>query len=326
MLALSSRCVVRRPSPSSILVLTAHARFLSTPTPTPRPSSSSSPPPNAHRTKPKLDLRPAPIKPHTVSATHVPTKPTVPLPHPSATAAPPSLKSVKEVAKRDIEDAEAHGILAPPPPGANWFKRTLHKALELLTKPIQKFYYRGVKLIFVRRKEINLILARVKAGGAPLTRFENRLIRTQKSDINKVVPFLFIALILEEVIPLIAIYAPFMLPSTCILPSQRDRIDEKRTEKAIAYAAEYRHIYTQLKHAESPKGHIPLDALKTTGSSTAVCAVLRLPTAGFDALRIRRIRNHLQFLARDDQLILQDSLLERLSPRGLEEALQERGL
>ncbi|KAF5386050.1 hypothetical protein D9615_002428 [Tricholomella constricta] len=321
----SSRTVSRTSrSSSAILLLTTHARFLSTPVPTPKPSS----PPEAHLTpaqrKQKLDLRPAPIKPprsSTISATHIPTKPTVPLPQPTAMPSAPSLKAVKEVAKRDIEDAEAHGILAPPPPNSNWFKRTLHKGIELA-----KFYYRGVKLIFLRRKEINLIRARIKAGGSPLTRWENRLIRTQKSDINKVVPFLFIALLLEEVIPLIAIYAPFMLPSTCILPSQRDRIEEKRTEKAIAYAAEYRHIYAKLKLQESPAGHLPIDALKASGTSIAVCGVLRLSTVGFDALRIRRIRNHLEFLAVDDQLLVQDKLLQRLSLKGLEEALLERGL
>ncbi|KAF8070279.1 hypothetical protein FPV67DRAFT_1561145 [Lyophyllum atratum] len=299
-------------SSRTILALTAHARFLSTPVPNPKPTSSSDSHLTAAQRKQKLDLRPAPIKPSkssTVSANHIPTKPTVPLAQPATKLSPPpSLHS-------------AHGILAPPPPDANWFRRTLHKGIELA-----KFYYRGVKLIFIRRKEINLIRARIKAGGSPLTRWENRLIRTQKADINKVVPFLFIALLLEEVIPLIAIYAPFMLPSTCILPSQRDRIDQKRTEKAIAFATDYRHIYSQLRLKESPAGQLPIDALKMTGASAAVCGVLRLSTVGVDALRIRRIRHHLQFLAEDDRLLVQDNLLQQLSPKGLEEALQERGI
>ena len=34
--------------------------------------------------------------------------------------------------------------------------------------------------------------------------------------------------IIEEIIPLIVMYAPGMLPSTCVLPSQRARIDTKR--------------------------------------------------------------------------------------------------
>jgi hypothetical protein len=38
-------------------------------------------------------------------------------------------------------------------------------------------------------------------------------------------------LILEEALPLIVLYAPFMLPSTTILPSQAARIFAKREEK-----------------------------------------------------------------------------------------------
>jgi len=286
------------------------------------PTTSSPTPshqiPNIPPRKQKIDLRPAPIKPKsgTVSATHSPRRPTHPLPLKS-----PPLRNAKETAKRDIEDAESHGTLTPPPPDANWFKRTLHKGIQLA-----KFYYVGVKLIFIRQNQISLIRARIKAGGTPLSRFENRLIRTQKDDVNKVVPFIFIALLLEEVIPLIAIYAPFMLPSTCILPSQRARIEEKKTEKAIVFANNYRALFAQLKLKEDPPGHLSTDLLKEDEVSFAFCGLLRLPTAGFDALRIRRIKRHLEFLSADDQLLLQDGLLGRLSEKDLDEALEERGI
>ncbi|KAG6908387.1 hypothetical protein DXG01_004816 [Tephrocybe rancida] len=321
---------VRRPPPSWRLVTSPpvllHARFLSTPVPTPKTRPSNIPLNSTIPKHNKLDLRPAPIKPNkssTVSATHIPLKATVPLPKPSPGPAPlPSLSASKKEAQRDIEDAEAHGILKPPPEGANWAQRTLHKAIQ-----IAKFYYNGVKLIFIRRKEINLIRARIKAGGSLLTRAEYRLIRTQKSDINKVVPFLFIALLLEEIIPLIAIYAPFMLPSTCILPSQRERIETKRADKATAFSLEYRHIYNQLKQAEPPApGLLPLEALTQPGATTAICGLLRISTVGIDALRIRRIKNHLRFIAEDDKLLIQDQLLDKLSPKDLEDALGERGI
>ena len=42
---------------------------------------------------------------------------------------------------------------------------------------------------------------------------------------------MLVALILEEVIPLIVMYIPGMLPSTCVLPSQRLRIEAKRHER-----------------------------------------------------------------------------------------------
>ncbi|KAF9456627.1 hypothetical protein BDZ94DRAFT_1275167 [Collybia nuda] len=304
-------------------------RFLSTPI-APSPTSTKSipppPPPSPASRKPKVDLRPAPIKPQvsTSSTTYISTKPNVRLPRPInvvPTEPTATLGSVKETAKRDIEDAEAHGILKPPPPDASWVKRTLHKAIELA-----KFYYRGVKLIFVRRKEINLIRARIKQGGPPLSRAENRLIRTQKDDINKVIPFLFIALLLEEIIPLIAIYAPFMLPSTCILPSQRARIEEKRSEKATTFAITHRTLFLSLRSRDQKDGGLTMDALREPGVATAFCGLLRLSTVGIDSLRIRRIRNHLDFLAIDDQLLIQDNIFHRLSEKSIEEALEERGI
>lgn len=59
-----------------------------------------------------------------------------------------------------------------------------------------------------------------------------------------------------------------------------------------------------------------------------MCAhsLLRLSTVGIDALRIRRIRKHLDFLAIDDQLLIQDNVLHQLSEKSLEEALEERGM
>lgn len=98
--------------------------------------------------------------------------------------------------------------------------------------------------------------------------FPNYLVN---SSTFRVVPFLICAILLEEVIPLIAIYIPSMLPSTCILPSQRERIDEKRTEKARNFAIEHRHIYNELSRLQEPAGYLPVDSLRLPGASTALC-------------------------------------------------------
>jgi LETM1 and EF-hand domain-containing protein 1 len=44
-------------------------------------------------------------------------------------------------------------------------------------------------------------------------------------------------LILEEALPFIVLYAPGLLPSTCLLPSQRQRIEAKRRTKQMAHMA-----------------------------------------------------------------------------------------
>lgn len=63
----------------------------------------------------------------------------------------------------------------------------------------------------------------------------------------RLVPFILVLVIIEEILPLIVIYAPFMLPSTTILPSQAERIYEKREEKK-------RQALTQAKwYAENEK-------------------------------------------------------------------------
>ena len=57
----------------------------------------------------------------TFSASKLPKSPiTTPHPH-----------HINESARRDIEQAEAHGVLVPPPTGTNWFRRTLHKGIQL---------------------------------------------------------------------------------------------------------------------------------------------------------------------------------------------------
>lgn len=93
----------------------------------------------------------------------------------------------------------------------------------------------------------------------------------------RVIPFLFIALLLEEVIPLIAIYAPFMLPSTCILPSQRERIQEKKTEKAIAFAEHHRSLLSQLEGKQDPPGHLPMQVLRSDDAALALCGFVIFP-------------------------------------------------
>ncbi|KIM45169.1 hypothetical protein M413DRAFT_441850 [Hebeloma cylindrosporum] len=297
-------------------------RLYSIPTPSTNTSSNPKAPlPLPPQKKPKIDLRPGPIKPkppsaHAPGAAKIP--PSIPTQAPHATTEHKAASPAEEV-KKDLQDAEQHGILIPPPADANWIKRTLHQAIQLF-----KFYYRGVKLIFSRRKDIAIINSRIKAGGPPLTRAEYRLIHTQKDDINKVIPFLIIALLLEEVIPLIAIYAPFMLPSTCILPSQRERIEAKRSEKAATFSAQYYQTYRDLKLAENPSGFLPLSSLHLDSAPTAICGLLGLSTIGIDYLRIRRIRRHLEFITRDDQLLLQSK--NTLSPQELSDALRERGM
>jgi hypothetical protein len=107
-------------------------------TPVSSPSTQNNQPintlPPSPNKKPKIDLRPGPIKPkNTFPSSHPPIKAAR-----SASSAPNSTPkpSAKEEVIRDITDAEKHGILTPPPADADWFKRTLHQAIQLIVRSL----------------------------------------------------------------------------------------------------------------------------------------------------------------------------------------------
>lgn len=66
-----------------------------------------------------------------------------------------------------------------------------------------------------------------------------------------------------------------MLPSTCILPSQRARIEAKKTEKAIAFANKYRPLFAHLMMKEGPTGHLSIQNLKENEALFALCGSVR---------------------------------------------------
>ncbi|KAG7090854.1 hypothetical protein E1B28_009936 [Marasmius oreades] len=305
--------------------LVVRVRYVSTPSTSATPSSTAKDfPPILPQRKHKIDLHPAPKRIESASQpTPQPTpissrKPVATSPSPPE---PPKKEDdgVKMTIQRDIKHAEDLGILKPASPDATVFRKLIHSTWELT-----KFYFRGAKLIYARQGEIKAIKKRASSGGAPITRFEGRLIETQRRDINKVIPFLVIAVLLEEVIPIIAIYAPFMLPSTCLLPAQRERIEGKKALKALSTISSARPLFLALQ-AKSQDGKLPLTALREPGSATMVCSILRLPTFGIDLLRLWRIRRHLRFISNDDRLLIHDDVLKTLTKEDLYQAVAERG-
>lgn len=76
---------------------------------------------------------------------------------------------------------------------------------------------------------------------------------------------------LEEVEPLIAIYGPSFLPSTCILPSQQERIQEKKSQKALGFALNYSSLFLELRNKEDPEGFLPIEAIRSKDTPTVIC-------------------------------------------------------
>jgi len=226
---------------------------------------------------------------------------------------------IAESAKIDYGEASRHGILAPPPADASKIGKLWHQAKEYF-----KFYLRGLKLVNTHRKQVNEILARVKAGGEPLSRWETRFIETHRADIRKLVPFVLVLVTLEELIPLMVLYAPFMLPSTCILPSQRERILSKQRQTVALYAASMKVDFQRIVKRASLQVPSSLRSL-SRAELLAMCGVLNLSTFGPPPIRRLRVTRHLRRISQDDALLGQEGLGQRLTLPELQEALDERG-
>ncbi|KAG2342535.1 hypothetical protein BDR05DRAFT_934888 [Suillus weaverae] len=289
--------------------------------------TSNLPPSALSPRKHRVELKPGPLKrpspssttpkPHSISPKQ--TQPSFPAFRPSPTSnAPDSVPSAIELAKQDIADATAQGVLRPAPHDAGAIKRFTHQAFELL-----KFYFRGLKAINTHRKQAAAIRSRIATGGAALSRAESRFIRTFKQDALKLIPFLVVVVVMEELIPFIALYVPRMLPSTCILPGQRDRINAKARNNQQLVLAENSQLFDLLREESESSGFIPTLSLKNPG---VLCGVIGAPAWGPLQLVRWHLQRHIQNVASDDKMLKQEAYGRDLTLPELKEALQERGM
>ncbi|SPO23706.1 uncharacterized protein UTRI_03767_B [Ustilago trichophora] len=223
------------------------------------------------------------------------------------------------------------------------------KELWATAKYLFKFYFNGVKQIWANRTRVRDVQARVASGGAALTREESQLIHTHNSDMRKLPLFLFILLILEEALPLVVIWAPSLLPSTCILPNQLTKIrmgqEVKRAE-----------AFQQLKESDSLKDLLPVvvegssqkgaqltqahvaeqqsedskDLLNSLSSEdlSKLAKMFTLSTWGGSAMIRRRLDTHMAYIREDDALMCADGGVGAIPQHidALAKACGERGL
>lgn len=77
-----------------------------------------------------------------------------------------------------------------------------------------------------------------------------------------------IVTIAEELIPFIALYAPRMLPSTCVLPGQRDRIVSRASNQQLTALFSHRDVFEAICKEGKQSGFVPV---KNLGNPGAVC-------------------------------------------------------
>ncbi|KAG8829286.1 hypothetical protein FRC17_006816 [Serendipita sp. 399] len=255
---------------------------------------------------------------------------TIQTPHLVEPSIPENLGIVKTTLN-DIEDAMANGTLKPLPPD---LAARLKKAAEgdanatsgidtvqvwwHKLKEMTKFYFFGVVALGrehrIRAKETRRRLRESESQGIKGVQEwrHNDFLQTYRIDLMRLVPFVSIILILEEVLPLIILYAPFLLPSTCKLPSQAKRIDELADRKrwdALVSLGNLLKIRDGVSGARSSVS-TPLSQERSTtetqldglpeGSLSLLCRVLGLAPYGPSLYLRSRLRSTLATLSEED--------------------------
>ncbi|CAG8631312.1 8939_t:CDS:2, partial [Ambispora leptoticha] len=105
------------------------------------------------------------------------------------------------------------------------------KARELIT-----FYKNGIKQLWENQKIARQLRAKRDEDPSSLTRRELQLacIRTAELDRSKLIPFALTLITVAELLPLLVIMAPFLVPSTCVTPEQLEKTRRKLYEKQQA--------------------------------------------------------------------------------------------
>jgi len=286
--------------------------------------------------KPKIDLKPAPVKLTKLPQSNTVLSASTPTPSDKSsataskakdelsttlTAAQVALRKAEDAKARDIAEAIKHGILAPPPEGAGTVRRAVHQIWELM-----KFYFRGIRMVMRNSQRTKEMQKRVAEGGHPLSRWEMRFIQAYRQDMKRLIPFLLIVLIIEEIVPLIALYAPGMLPSTCILPSQRQRIQEKRRERLTAVVDVNQVLLAKIERLAGNSGTVTLGQLDPYATSILSTILDASSIISLNAMRRRKITKKLTEISEDDTHLIREDFGKRLTAEEVTEALEERGI
>ncbi|KAI9316789.1 LETM1-like protein-domain-containing protein [Dichotomocladium elegans] len=167
----------------------------------------------------------------------------------------------------------------------------------------------------------------------------------------KLIPFGIIFLVLPESasdlfpgfqIPLWVIFAPGIIPSTCVQESQivgvyaqRKKLDDARqvmTKNVLAAATVIPGISAEdfltlrgfEKIAKNYNYDFELKQIRK-GNLSAYCRFMGLPSWGTKSMLERRLNSHMDYLLKDDQLLSKEGI-DTLTRPQLQQAVEERGM
>ncbi|KAI8382362.1 LETM1-like protein [Blakeslea trispora] len=164
----------------------------------------------------------------------------------------------------------------------------------------------------------------------------------------KLIPFGIVFLILPESIPLLVMYVPGMVPSTCLKDSQivrktlRDRKQREKLDKI-----RQKMTMNVLKSAEQVEGIAPEDFLNRHKFQkiakqynddfrlgeidrrhlSSYCRFMSINDYGPQFVLKRRLQKYMDYLDKDDKLLLQqENTVDQLDEKELSHAVEERGM
>ncbi|KAF9955133.1 hypothetical protein BGZ65_003591 [Modicella reniformis] len=195
----------------------------------------------------------------------------------------------------------------------------------------------GVKQLWVNKRIVKGLKKAQKEEGYQLTRREFQLILKTDTDIKRLIPFGLVFFFATEYIPLIIIFAPQLIPSTCVTPSQlegrRKKIHEKRcvmTEKLIRMnrreiTKEGLANYNSFIGIANKYGEAFDYKVIDREHLSSFCKFMGLNGFGPKFILEKRLNKHMGYLKQDDLLLQRDGI-NSLTFAELQVANEERGM
>ena len=248
---------------------------------------------NSNPKQPKGLVRPK------ISASHVPFLAPSPL-NQAVPPYPPIATSVIREAIADFLSAENSNHVVPVPQEV-YDKKSYFgwRVFYWRTKQLFKFYWAGCKTLRTNYMDMRALQRGVKKEGWELTRREIRFISRTQADLRKIDPFVFFLMTLEEILPLMVLYTPWLLPSTTILPSQFLRIKSaeeiKRREALLKVGKELNAAGNSLDaSANTSSTSTPVLSSLSPDTVSWLCRALDLGTAAPMFWLRRRLANRIE--------------------------------
>ncbi|CEI88523.1 hypothetical protein RMCBS344292_02910 [Rhizopus microsporus] len=199
------------------------------------------------------------------------------------------------------------------------------------SKELVKFYKDGIKLLWSNHKEAKALQLKVQNEGYELSRSEFQLIHRAQKDIIKLIPFGIIFCILPESIPLLVIYVPAMIPSTCLKDSQIV-LRQKMTMNVLKSAEQVQGIapedFLSLPKFQRIAKHYAYDfdlSRIDRRHLSAYCRFMGLNDYGTQGMLKKRLAKYMDYIEKDDKLLAKEGV-DNLDIKELSTAVEERGM